>query len=281
MLHLDLDTSWGRLRLAGGSRAGEGSLVVLPQLRLAIDAGRPARALVPMHTVFVSHGHSDHLLGLPAWAAQRHLQGMKTGHVLAPLDTVEPLRQLLAVFASLEGGEAYDVQVHGVSASGRRTLRRDMELSFFSTSHWVETLGCCLWWTRHRLRPELEGADPEELRLARERGEVITEAVRTPLLAYVADTGPAVFESEPWLAEVEILVAECTFIRPGEIGRARRFGHMHLDDLAERRTWFRNRHLVLGHLSRRHRLAAGERAIRTTLRDGLEPRLHFLNVEWT
>ncbi|MGE5237110.1 MAG: hypothetical protein ACM3O7_12240, partial [Acidobacteriota bacterium] len=66
MRRLGLATSWGELRLVGGSRAGEGSILLLPQLRLALDAGRPARALVPMQHVVISHGHLDHLLGLPA-----------------------------------------------------------------------------------------------------------------------------------------------------------------------------------------------------------------------
>jgi glyoxylase-like metal-dependent hydrolase (beta-lactamase superfamily II) len=65
---LNLATSWGDLRLVGGSRAGEGSLVLLPQLRLALDAGRPARALVPLQHVVVSHGHLDHL---SAWSPGR------------------------------------------------------------------------------------------------------------------------------------------------------------------------------------------------------------------
>ena len=34
---LQLDTSWGELSLVGGSRAGEGTLILLPQLHLALD----------------------------------------------------------------------------------------------------------------------------------------------------------------------------------------------------------------------------------------------------
>ena len=56
------------------------------------------------------------------------------------------------------------------------------------------------------------------------------------------------FAAQPWLAEVEVLVVECTFLRPSEHERARRFGHMHLDDLVERAAGLRNRHLVLTHL---------------------------------
>ena len=280
MRQLRLATSWGELRLAGGSRAGEASLVLLPQLRLALDAGRPARALVPLGDVVVSHGHMDHILGLPAWASQRQLNGIPGGRVYVPPAIAGGVAELLATCARLEGGTPYDVEVIAVSPGEVRPLRRGFELRFFATSHWVETLGCCVEWVRRRLRPELAGLEPAELRRRHGAGEAITEEVRTPLVAYLADTGPEVFAAEPWLAAVEVLVVECTFLRPSERERARRFGHMHLDDLVERAPGLRNRHLVLTHLSRRHRLAPGSRLIRGALAPLLTPQLHLLNVEW-
>lgn len=279
MLQLALPTSWGDLRLAGGTRAGEGSLVVVPQFRFALDAGRPSRILVPMSHVAVSHGHMDHLQGLLGWASQRQLQAMGAGTVLAPVAVAPGIATLLATAAGLEGGNPYEVTVQAVRPGERVPLRREMFLRFFATSHWVDTLGCCLEWERHRLLPDLAGASPEELQQRREAGEAITEQVVTPLLAYLADTGPEVFEQEPWLADVEVLVVECTFLAAGEQERARRFGHLHLDDLVARLGALRNRHLVLTHLSRRHRLGPGERMIRHALA-GLEPRLHLFNVEW-
>ncbi len=280
MRQLRLATSWGELRLAGGSRAGEASLVLLPQLRLALDAGRPARALVPLSDVVISHGHMDHVLGLPAWASQRQLNGIHGGRVYVPPAIAGGVAELLATCARLEGGKPYDVEVIAVAPGEVRPLRRGFELRFFATSHWVETLGCCVEWVRHRLRPELAGLEPDELQRRHAAGEAIAEEVRTPLLAYLADTGPEVFAEQPWLAEVEVLVVECTFLRPAERERARTFGHMHLDDLVERAPALHNRHLVLTHLSRRHRLAPGARMIRSALAPLLTPQLHLLNVEW-
>jgi ribonuclease Z len=277
---LGLATSWGELRLAGGSRAGEASLVLLPQFRLALDAGRPARALVPLQHVVISHGHMDHVLGLPAWASQRQLNGISGGSVYVPSAMADGVRELLSTCARLEGGKPYDVEVVPIVPGQAIELRRGVTLRFFATSHWVETLGCSLEWVRRRLLPQLVGLEGEELRRRQERGEVITEEVRTPLLAYLADTGPAVFADQPLLAEVEVLVVECTFIRPSDRERARRFGHMHLDDLKGIAPTLRNRHLVLTHLSRRHRLGPGARAIRAALAGALRPELHLLNVEW-
>jgi ribonuclease Z len=277
---LRLTTSWGELRLAGGSRAGEASILLLPQLRLALDAGRPARALVPMQHVVVSHGHMDHVLGLPAWASQRQLQGMPGGTVFVPPSLAAPLGELLAVCARLEGGAPYDVELKTVAPGDAVMVRPGFELRFFATSHWIETLGCAVAWQRKRLLPAFFGLPPDELRRRRAAGEPLTETVETLLLAYLADTGPKVFEQEPWLADAEVLVLECTFLRPSDRARAQRFGHMHIADVAALAPALRNRHLVLTHLSRRHRIAPAVRTIRKQLAPELQPALHFLNVEW-
>ena len=280
MRQLSLATSWGELRLAGGSRAGEGSLLLLPQLRLALDAGRPARALVPMTHVVVSHGHLDHLLGLPFWASQRKLQGIPGGVAHVPASLVEDVGALLALTARLEGGSPYDVGLCGVMPGDTVPVRPGFELGFFRTSHWVDTLGCRLDWLRRRLRPEYADLPAGELRQRRAAGVEITEVVRTPLVAYLADTGPGVFDDVPSLADVEVLIVECTFLDARDRDRAQQFGHMHLDDVAGLAPRLRNRHLVLTHLSRRHRLADGERLIRRTLAPGLSPELHLMSVEW-
>jgi ribonuclease Z len=120
----------------------------------------------------------------------------------------------------------------------------------------------------------------EELRRERQAGKTITEDVRTSLLAYLADTGPEVFTEHAWLTDVEVLVVECTFLRPTDRERARRFGHMHLDDLVELAPRLANRHLVLTHLSRRHRLGPGARTIKNALGGLLRPQLHLFNTEW-
>lgn len=276
---LTLSTSWGPLLLVGGSRAGEGTLLVLPQFRLALDAGRPARALVPAATVCVTHTHLDHLLGVPAWASQRQLQGMPPGRLVVPAPHGPALVDLLEKVAALEGGASYGVEVVEVHDGFSLPLRPGFDLSFFSTTHWVPTLGCCLWWSRQHLLPELEGQTGEQLARRRAAGEVITQEVRLPLLAYLGDTDPRVLDFHPWLARVEVLITECTFLRPGDRERAARFGHTHLEDLVARAGTLANRHLVLTHLSRRHRLATGSRTIRQRLAN-FPGHLHLFNREW-
>ena len=277
---LGLATSWGNLTIAGGSRAGDGTLILLPQLQLALDAGRPHRALPSMNTVVVSHGHVDHLGGLAYWASQRQLQNMADARVIAPSAIATEIDHVLSAFARLEGGDRYGVEVDGVEDGERRVIRRDMALEFFATDHWVPTLGTSLFWKRRRLRAELSHLAGREIAERRRRGETVTDEVETHLLAYCADSGPGVLDSEARALQAEIVLVECSFYRPTDHERARRFGHMHLDDLLGHSSAFACRHLVLLHASRRHRLREVESIIDERIRPAFECEVHHLMVDW-
>jgi ribonuclease Z len=266
--------------IVGGTRAGEGTLILLPQLHLALDAGRPHRALPAMTTVLVSHGHADHLGGVAYWASQRHLQAMGAARLAAPREIAADVEALLETHARLEGGRSYAIEIVAVDALSSLTLRRDMELAFFATDHWVPTLGSLLKWVRHRLLPELSGLPGEEIAARRRAGEPVSEPVETDLLAYCADSGPGVLEPGSAALAAEVMLLECSFFKPGDRERAARYGHLHLEDLLARVENLSCRHLVLLHASRRHRLREVEQILEKQLRPALPCALHHLMVDW-
>jgi len=274
------DTSWGPLTIAGGSRAGEGTTILAPQLRLAMDAGRAHRALPPMNTVAVSHGHMDHLGALGYWASQRYLNSMGPGTVLAPGAIARQIRTLLETFATLEGGRPYLAEVVAVEAGARHQLRKDMELRFFTTDHWVPTLGHAVVWRKRLLRGELSGLPGPEIARLRASGHTVTEDQTLQLMAYCADSGPGLFDTSPEVLGAEVLLLECSFFAPEDRDRARDYGHMHLHDLFEVADRLGCRHLVLLHASRRHRLRQVEEILDQELRPRLQCSLNHLMVDW-
>jgi ribonuclease Z len=275
-----LATSWGELSLVGGSRAGEGTLILLPQLHLALDVGRAHRALPAMTTVLTSHGHVDHLGGVAYWASQRQLQSMGPARLFAPRHIASGLEELLELHARLEGGDPYEIEVFAVDPGDRHRLRRDMDLLFFSTDHWVPTVGARLLWRRHHLRPELADLSGEEIASRRAAGQTVTEEIETNLLAYCADSGPGILDGQPEALAAEVLLIECSFYRPGDRDRAARYGHMHLEDLLGAVDRLRCRHLVILHASRRHRLREVEKYLDEQLRPVLDCSLHHLMIDW-
>jgi ribonuclease Z len=233
-----------------------------------------------MSTVVISHGHMDHVGALGYWASQRYLNSMGSAHVVTPRAISDGVERLLDQFAELEGGRPYDVGVVDVDSGDRIPLRPDMDLLFFETDHWVPTLGCLLVWKKHRLRAELAGLPGEEIARRRRSGQLVTEESTVDLVAYCADSGPALFSRHPEVLVAEVVLLECSFFRPNDRDRAATYGHMHLDDLLAAIPRFQCRHLILLHASRRHRLREVETILEEQLRPQLDCTLHHLMVDW-
>ena len=205
---------------------------------------------------------------------------MPPAEVIVPEPIEEEIRSLLANFARLEGGEPYQVTVTPATDGARHQLRRDMELVFFSTDHWVPTLGTQIIWQKRRLRSDFAHLPEPEIARRRLAGEEVTEEVTKEILTYCADSGPGLLETRPGLFNAEIVLVECSFFRPADRDRAIRYGHTHLADLQPLLERFKCRHLVLMHASRRHRLNELENILDTEVRPHFAGALHHLNVEW-
>ena len=63
-------------RIQGVSVAGEQTVVQLPELDVAFDIGLCPRIALSSPYVAISHGHMDHVAGLPYYFSQRMFQKM-------------------------------------------------------------------------------------------------------------------------------------------------------------------------------------------------------------
>jgi len=235
----------------GVSIAGRETWFHVPSLDLAFDVGRSPADVVPAPSLFLSHAHLDHAGGLAYWASQRRLLRLPPARVFTGAETVPAWRQILALHAGLEGVE-YHVTVEGLVPGGAVDLRKDLAVSAFRADHRVPSLGFVASEVRRRLVPEWQGRPEEEIRAAVLRGEELTRRTPRPLLAFSGDTGVGVFETAPREAfEAKVFLLECSFTEPEDAERARHYGHLHVDDVAERAELFANEALVLTHLTLR------------------------------
>ncbi len=120
---------------------------------------------------------------------------------------------------------------------------------------------------RTRLHPDLADLSYDEIVGLRAAGETVNQTFEQRWLSVTGDTAAGVFDAVPELFDSHVLFTECTFLEPQHRERARRFGHLHLEDLVERRERFTNRYLILGHLSSRHQ----PRDLRAAVAKRLEP----------
>ena len=265
----------GSFQLAGYSVAGEESVIVAPELDCCFDIGKcPREALVVNH-VLLSHGHMDHVAGIPYYFAQRDFQGIANGTALVPAGLVEPLEALMAAWGRVEG----HVPPHefvGMSPGDDHQIRRGLIARAFATRHVRGSLGFSLIEVRHKLKDEYTGLTGPQIVELKGRDVEVTRRTEVPLVAFLGDTGPANYAALPHVAEALVLLIECTFFDDEHVRRARAGKHLHVTDLAEALEGMHNEHIVIIHVTRRTNMAAARRALRKALPADTLKRVSFL-----
>ena len=264
-----IEATWAGLPVRGVSVAGRETWFHLPTLHLAFDLGRAPTVLVSVPNVFLSHAHLDHGAGLAYWCSQRRLLRLPGGTARTHPAAVPAWTKLLALHEALEAVR-YDARVEAMESGARVSLRRDLEVEAFEADHRVPTLGFVASEIRNRLREDLAGHLPGEIRDAAARGEAVAEKVAIPLVAYSGDTGAGVFARAPRsFFTAKVLLLECSFVEESDRERSEKWKHLHLDEIAERADLFENEVVVLTHLTLR--TSPGD--IRKAIARRLPPRL--------
>jgi ribonuclease Z len=265
----------GELSIEGWSRAGEETWFRVHPPGLAFDCGRGALELSGARDLFVSHGHLDHALGVPWVLSQRTLHHREPTRVVCPREVAADLGELIEAAARLERVR-YGYEILPVGPGDRVEVGRDLAVVPFATEHVVPSLGFHLLRRRHHLRAALRGLDGTRLAALRRAGTPIEDESEEVWLSYCGDTAAGVFERAPRLVESRVLMIECTFLGGPMRRRGSEYGHLHVEDLAERADQLAGcEAILLHHLSRRHTVAELRGEVERLMPD-LAPRVHLL-----
>jgi ribonuclease Z len=206
--------------ISGFSRAMFSNWCWHEPFELLIDAGEGLQLALGQkiwapEVVAITHGHSDHVLGLPGLIASRRFA---KGAQEKPLTVVFPdgnsgvlaVRDLLARMWSFT---EFPVTWVPVRAEGEFRLGKTRVLRAFATAHGGSepTLGYAVLEERRRLKAEFAGRPEREIRdLARQGGnDALMEAYRHVRFAHTGDAMPI----DPALvAGADILVHDATFL---------------------------------------------------------------------
>ena len=255
--------------LEGRSRAGHETFFRIRELGVALDIGRGPDLVLSMDHVFITHAHLDHAAGIPFYAAQRRLQGVGGGTIYVPSESADGVRELLRVQEKLTGGE-FHVDIRGLEVGDEVRFGRTHMVRAHAASHRVAARGYELVEIRHRLLPEFEGVDREELSRLHREGVRIDGPYSSPVLFYTGDTDRGLLEKCEAAFKAEVLLIECSFLADGHQERAEMYRHIHIDDIADFAEKFENQLIVLTHFSRRY----SRDEIRTLVRRRLPVSLH-------
>jgi ribonuclease Z len=240
------------LKLEGMSIAGIETAIEVPSLRLVLDMGRCTPSAVNHPLVVVSHGHLDHVGALAQHAARRAMLNMTEPTYLVPATAADAVQRLFNAAGELDG-HAIPRRVVPLRPGEELALSSTRFIRPFATFHRVPSQGYTVWEHRTRLREALRGTPGAELARLRSEGVSVDESFDVPLVAFTGDTRVDVLDSVEELSAVQTLIIEATFLDERvSIADARSMGHVHLDELLERRELLASPDIVLSHFSARY-----------------------------
>ncbi len=265
----------GKLTIEGYSRAAVQTYWRIPELKLGFDLGGQPWSFMGTDTWFVTHGHLDHIAALPVYVARRRMMKMTPPTIYLPGSTIPALREILQQFTRLDRGRL-PCELVGTSPGEEIELSRDLIVSVSETAHTVPSLGYVVWERRRKLMAQYRDLSGDQIRDLRLAGKDVTDEVRTPIVAYLGDSAPPGLDNCPAMYKAKILICEMTFVAPNHRReKIHKTGHLHLDDIVERRDRFQNELIIASHLSTRYHSKTVHNMVTQKLPDMLDGRLQL------
>jgi ribonuclease Z len=244
--------SFGDWNFAGYSVAGVTTSIFCRTASVCFDVGQGLPFQNSAKRILLTHGHLDHAAGLPYLLSQKNMMGQKETLVLAPPAIVGPLERILALWREIDG-HAYEYEMRGLEPGEFLPLDKTFGVRPFATPHRVPSQGYLLYQKKSRLREGLREAGPEAILAERRAGRNPNEETWEPMVAFTGDTKSEFWSAHPDITRARILFVECTFWdnhKPVE--HARKWGHLHLDELLALLAKLQNERIVLIHTSARY-----------------------------
>jgi ribonuclease Z len=265
----------GQIHVIGYSVAGEETLVQVPELNVCFDIGRAPYFALTSDIVCITHGHMDHVAGIPYYLSQRSFQGMKPGTILLPRELERPVDNLLRCWRDVER-QATPYSLIGMSPGDVHEVRRDFAIRCFATHHGGPSLGYSLISVREKLKQEYIGKAGPELVALKNKGIEIQYRIEVPLVAYLGDTTMGEVFDHPDVQNAEVLITEVTFFDADHKSKAKAGRHLHVDHFLDILPRLENKDIVLIHVSRRTGVRRARNLLRRRIGNERMKQIHFL-----
>ncbi|UUO06657.1 MBL fold metallo-hydrolase [Blastopirellula sp. J2-11] len=263
------------LTIEGYSRAAVQSYWRIPEMKVLFDLGLQPWDFMGTPTSFVTHAHLDHVAALPVYVSRRRMMKMDPPTIYLPESAIGPVQQMLSAFQRLDRG-GMPCELIGVKPGDEIELSRELIVSVVATKHTIPSVGYIVWQRRRKLKPEYQSLPGDQIRDIRLSGVEVTDEHRFPKLAYLGDSRPEAMDACPAFYEAETLIMEMTFLAPDHRReKIHKMGHIHLDDVVDRRDRFQNKTIIAGHFSVRYNDRQIKNYVEEKLPDMLDQRLHL------
>lgn len=253
-------------RIQGISVGGEQTIIQVPELGLNFDIGLAPRIAIASPFVALTHGHMDHVAGLPYYFSQRMFMKMPPGTCFCHPELAGPLKAMMQGWIHVENQQTPHV-ITGLAPGEEHEIKPSVALRAIEARHTVPSLSYAVIEHRSKLREDFIGMPQSDLRKLRAEGHEITRTLDVPLVACTGDTEMNPNLVLPEFSDAKVVISECTFFEDDHVERARVGRHLHIENLKELMQSWKAETVVLVHASRRSNLESAIRKAEEVLGD--------------
>lgn len=238
--------------LKGVSTAGIGTCITIPEWKICFDMAQGLPFAFPMNHFLISHFHQDHASGIPYVISQKAMAGHKPPRFYMPQGTAEPMREIMRIWSRLED-HSYDFEFHELKPEAPVQIQPSLYVEAFRTLHRVTSQGYTVQQKQKKLKAAFVGLDRDALLRAKSQGQAINEDVFVPKISFTGDTQIEFLDLSPQVVHSETLIMEVTYMDEKRgVESARKWGHIHFNEILSRIPRIQSKNIVLIHLSARH-----------------------------